>query len=446
MPTKRQVLLCRLGFVLFCLLPTLTVGLWIASRSEGGSSIPFARAGLERELTSQLGLVVEIDQASGSLDALRLDGVRLRDPETNAIVCEAAAIEAIHSDTGWQIEAFQPHVDATHLRRLAPRLHDRLLCGPAEQLHPIAIGARNLILTAGQQQHSVAQLVARLGLHNVGPEIVAELHLLPTSTKPIRISVARNQHARAPATGWQLATDNQHIPLAALTEILPEVARLGRECQFTGTISGEDTDSGWSGELSGTLTYVDFDALVTEHFPHQLSGIGTVRIERAAAVGGRLAEFRGSIEIANGSISGSLLAAAEEHLQLVPASEPQANEHSTTAFERLAMDLRLDGRLLRIRGVAGPPNDAVVMATQSGALLTAGTGHAVPAVNLLRALLPENQFQVPATRQTEVLVGLFPVPDVAPTRIAARQTHVPTRLRSSGPAEAAPVLRQPGLR
>jgi hypothetical protein len=87
-----------------------------------------------------------------------------------------------------------------------------------------------------------------------------------------------------------------------------------------------------------------------------------------------------------------------------------------------------------------------VLASKTGPLLTASPGHAVPAVNLLRTLLPDNQFQVPATRQTDVLVGLFPVPDVLPTRTAARQTHVPTRLRTSGPADAAPVLRQPGLR
>ena len=43
------------------------------------------------------------------------------------IVFQAVAVEAVHSAAGWQIEAFEPHVEVTHLRRLAPRLHDR--CG-----------------------------------------------------------------------------------------------------------------------------------------------------------------------------------------------------------------------------------------------------------------------------------------------------------------------------
>jgi len=446
MTIKRRILLCRFGFVLFCLLPTLTVGLWIASRSEGGSRVPLAKAALERELTSQLGLVVEIDRTSGSLDALHLDGMRIRDPETSAIIFQAAAVESIHSESGWRIEAFQPQLDATHLRRLIPRLHDRLLCGPAEQLPPIAFVTRNLILATDQQQHSVAQFSARLGVHDVGREFVAELHLPTTDAEPIRLTVARNQQANAPSTHWQLATGSQHLPLAALTEILPEVARLGHECQFAGTISGGKTDSGWSGELAGSLTNVDFDALVTEHFPHQLSGIGTVRIERAVVAGGRIEEFRGNIEIASGSISGSLLAAAEEHLQFEPAGDPQANEFSGIPFERLAIEVQLDGRMFRIRGLAGMGNDGTVLRNQTGPLLMTRPGHAVPAVNLLRALLPDNQFQVPATRQTDVLVGLLPVPDAVPTRTAARQIHVPTRLRTSGPAEAAPVLRQPGLR
>lgn len=446
MPTRRRVLLCRFGFVLSCLLPTLLVGLWIASRSEGGSGISIAKTVFERELTNQLGLIVEIDHASGESSAFRLDGVRLRDPETSAIVAEAAAVEAIHTDIGWQIEAFQPQVDATHLRRLAARLHDRLLCGPPHQSHPIVIVARDLILTAGLQRHSVAQVTTRFATLAAGPEIAADFQLSTMSAEPSRLTIARNQQASAPCTHWLLATGNQLLPTAALAKILPEVARLGRECQFAGTIIGGDTESGWSGELSGTLTNVDFDTLVTEHFPHQLSGIGTIRIERGAIASGRLAELRGALEIGTGSISGSLLAAAEEHLKLEPVSQSPVSDLATIPFQRLALGVELDGRMLRIHGLAEQERDGTVIADQTGPLLIAGPGHAVPAVNLLRALLPDNQFQVPATRQTDVLVGLFPVPDLAPTKIAARHSHVPTRLRSSGPADAAPVLRQPGLR
>jgi hypothetical protein len=446
MTIKRRILLCRLGFVLFCVVPTFSVGLWTVARTDGGARASFAQAALAHELTSQLGLAVEIDRASGSPGAFRLEGVRLRDPETGAVVFQAVAVEAVHSATGWQIEAFQPCVEVAQLHRLAPRLHDRLLCGPANQMPPIALVARNLILATEKQQVSVAQLSARMGANDSGPEVVAELNLADPSSEPIRFTIARDQKGVPPQTRWQLATGNQSIPTSPLADIVPPLSRLGRNCQFVGMISGEGGQRGWSGELAGTLGSVDFDALVTEHFPHQLSGLGTIRVAQAVMTDGRLAELRGGIEIRTGTISESLLAAAEEHLQLVPASPNQStNEFSSIPFDRLAMGLALDGRLLRIRGVTGT-NDDVVLTSQSGPLLRAGPGHAVPAVNLLRALLPENQFQVPATRQTEALVGLLPVPEADPTRTAARQTHVPTRLRSSGPADAAPVLRQPGLR
>jgi hypothetical protein len=88
----------------------------------------------------------------------------------------------------------------------------------------------------------------------------------------------------------------------------------------------------------------------------------------------------------------------------------------------------------------------VILSDRRGPLVEVAAGHTVPATNLLRALVPDNQYQVPATRQTDALVGLLPAPDLAPTRTALAPAHMPMRLRGSGPHDAAPVLRQPGLR
>jgi hypothetical protein len=448
MTSQRRILLCRLGFVFFCVVPTLAVGIWVAAVAERQAAAPIDVAKLRQELSSRLGMVIEIERASGSCEAFRLEGLRIRDPETSEILAQAAAVEATRTSTGWQIEAFSPAVDLTHMRRLASRLHDRLLCGPKQELPSLTMAARDVLLSGNGQQLSINQIVAGLTGQDTGPQLTVELQWNSVPAVPIRLSFARDQQATPPATNWQIATNGEQLPIAMLTALLPEIARLGPQCHFAGTISGVEGlgGSGWSGELSGTLDQVDFDSLVTEHFPHRLSGIGTIHIERASIQDGRLAMFRGGIDIASGSTSKSLLDAAREHLGVIASEEVPTSEFATIPFQRLAMDLQLDGRRLQLRGVAGALDDSIVLAGASGPLLRADPGHSVPAVNLLRALLPDNQFQVPATRQTDVLVGLLPLPDLAPTRTAALPTHVPTRLRSSGPAEAAPVLRQPGLR
>ena len=388
MTSQRRILLCRVGFVLLCVLPTLSVGLWVVARAEHRGVPTIAAAQLEQELSNRLGLVVEIERATGIERALRIEGLRLRDPETRETVAEAAAVDAFYADDAWQIEAFQPVVNLTHLGRLLPRLHDRLLCGPAAKSDPLNLVARDVLLTSAVAQHSLAHLGASLSGSATGPLVAVELQPTDLADEPIRLSFVRNQQATPPRTNWQLATSAQPFPLTLLAGLAPQFARLGPECQFTGTVTSSESSGAadWSGELSGTLTHVDFDTLVTEHFPHQLSGLGTIQIERAAIQNGRLVEFRGGIDIVAGSVSKSLLTAAEEHLGLIHSSEAVATGASSIPFERLALNIALDGRLLRIAGRAGRQDEQSVILGHNGVLLSALSDHAVPAVNLLRAL------------------------------------------------------------
>ncbi len=448
MTSQRRILLCRWGFVLLCLLPTLIVGLWSATHASRGSLPKLAIAELEQQLSNHCGLAVEIDRGTPSGSALRLEGVRLLDPETREIVAQAAAVDAIHIDGIWRVEAYQPVLNLTHLSRLLPRLHDRMLCGSVGDI-PAAILAANGLVAIGQAgQQSFGKGTICWHLPRSDSDVSVEVFAARAApfADPLMLTVTRQRSSNPPATHWQVSTGGQPWPLAALVDIAPALARLGADCHFAGSIAAGERDGHSEVTIEGTLASVDFDTLVTEHFPHQLHGRGTIRIEGADVRDGRLAEFRGGIDIASGSVSQSLISAAQEHLGLTPGDGLAVNEFVTIPFQRLAMDLALDGRKLRIHGQAGQPDDHVVLLGTDGSLLESTPDHTTSAVDLLRTLLPENQFQVPATRQTDSLVALFPVPDLVPIRVATRPAHVPTRLRDSGPADAAPTLRQPGLR
>ena len=96
-----------------------------------------------------------------------------------------------------------------------------------------------------------------------------------------------------------------------------------------------------------------------------------------------------------------------------------------------------------------PENDGagqgILLAGSNGPIILAPPQHSVPAVNLLRALLPDNQFQVPATRQTASLISLLPVPDFVPGTTGNLPSHTPTRLSAQPPGSPAPI-RQPRVR
>jgi hypothetical protein len=268
-----------------------------------------------------------------------------------------------------------------------------------------------------------------------------------TANNPGQFTVLRNRAASPPETVWHLDNAGQATPCALVVDLVPHVARLGRECKFTGSSQWSDSPAGPHGSLRGRFSDVDLDSLVTEHFPHQLSGRAHLDITQAEIENGKLAALAGSLESRDGAISLSLLEAMAEHLQLDFLIDPQSLEAGPPlGFQRLAASFELDDRRLAISGQAGLAHEGIVLADADGPILAAPPQHWVPPVNFLRALLPDNQFQVPATRQTDWLVRVFPVPDLVPARTATLPSHTPTRLRPSGPPEAAPVLRQPKLR
>jgi hypothetical protein len=445
MPTKQRLILCRCGFVLCCVLPTLAVCFWIAGQSSASPAVnvPAAWATIP---SSYLGLIVECDGSSqGGGGVLRLESVRLVDPETRAILVRAASVDAQPSAAGWQLAARGAAIDTAHLPRLLALLHQPLFGAPSADTPSGTIHARDVIVRTAQSTHTFSSLVARLGADAAGPQ--ATLELTPSDAEPnavpMRLAIVRDRSGALPVTRWQLDTARQALPCALVGSVLPEAARLGPHAQFTGLVSVSLEPDGLTGELTGTLDRVDLDAVVTERFPHQLSGLARVNIESARLEHGKLTDLRGTLAATGGAISPSLVASAIDHLRLQPASILPADTAVSIPFDNLAISFALDGRFLRLSPMS---KSAAVMSDGQGPLLAVAPGHSVPAVNLLRALLPDNEYQVPATRQTDALVGLLPVPDLVLERTASRTTHTPTRLRSSGPAEEAPVLRQPGLR
>src|SRR5205814_1301130 len=115
-------------------------------------------------------------------------------------------------------------------------------------------------------------------------------------------------------------------------------------------------------------------------------------------------------------------------------------------FRQLAIGFHIVGNALTVSGSADPLREGVLVANAAGPILAARPQHSVATIGLLRTLLPDDDYQVPATRQTDALVRLFPLPDAASAKMARLPTHTPTRL---APATAHPpqsAVRPPVLR
>jgi hypothetical protein len=363
-------------------------------------------------------------------------------------VAQASAIEIGSLTDCWLVAAEQLRIDTSQVDTLGMLLRDRVLrisAAPSQRAdRPVRFFPSDVTLQFAHRQLTLPKVE---GQWNVDGQKV-QLRLAwesPDKNRPGVFAVARNQERAASQIVWDLATGAGELPCALGNALVPGLARLGNDCQFAGAIQVTQSGTETTGTLTGTLHRVDLDALVTEQFPHRLSGLADVHVEQAVLTAGRLASVRGNLRATMGSLSESLLAAAEEHLELQPTRR-DGGTGAIIPFDELGLRFQLDGNRLQLAGIADRINENVAARDAAGPLATVPPNHSTPAVNLLRTLLPDNQYQVPATRQTELLVGLLPVPDLVPVRTAALPKHTPTRLRTSGQPDAAPVLRQPMLR
>lgn len=444
MNQSRCIPLCRLGFVLFCILPTTGVAGWIVSR--GGSSPAATKAEWERELSSRLGLSVEIAGLSYTAAGIaQLTNVSLLDPETGVLVAEATAIEVVKGADGWTVDAAGLALDVDGFAALSRSVHHGLL--PNRNSLNIRWLPHDVILHRGSSGQTLKQLSATFGSDAAGSrvEIAFRLPGQVQGDEPVRLGGSRTHEQSANVTRWQLNTAGQSLPCWIGAALVPEVMGLGPDCAFRGKLFVTQAAGGSRSELAGTFAGVDLDALVTERFPHQLSGAATVTLERAVVEGGRLNEFRGRVNAQRGAISASLLAAAAEHLKLEPGPEvAKLMPAASVAFTQLAVDVTVSGAWISLVGTADSDHSGILLANRNGTLLTAPPDHAVTSAGLLRTLVPDSQHQVPATQQTAALVRLLPLPDVAPVSRAAA-VHTPTRLAPAA-AEAEATVRQPVLR
>jgi hypothetical protein len=486
MPSHRRILLCRLGFVLLAIMPTLGTCGWLISRAVDRTAFASSAASptaatLAADLSRQLGVVVEIDaiqpanSENSSSDApsitYDLAGLRLLDAETSRPLASAdsATLTLNGNASHLAVSLVQTNVDA--LPQLARVLHDRVLCRPAASLPTAKLEIRQLVIAGGDAPQTLAGLALTLSCTPAGPQ--AELAFHPASVPPnspqVRLSLARNRDVAPPATLITLDTAGHALPLSLIAALLPELQSIVRSdaaggVSFRGSAQFVPARDGASGTLAGTFRGVDLDRLVSERFPHHLSGQAELVVDRAVFSGGRLESLGGRLLAERGGISPSLVAAASEHLALdTPLDAAAIASDRLLPFTQLAIGFRLDGHAIELTGMAGLRSQGALLVGPHGPLLAAPPAHRTAAVGLVRMLVPASEIQVPATREASTLIGLFPTPDIAPPRSAARSDaspatytgddsalpplrHTPTRLRASGPAESAPVLRQPGWR
>jgi hypothetical protein len=408
-----------------CVAPTVGTLAWCAA-----AALPSNRTAAEAALGSITELVVTIDSLSYPRPGVaRYRGIELADPESHRILAHVDWAEHRRAAEGSVLVLSAVEVDAERLARLATLVDRQLRLLHTAGQPPLRWTADQVTLGAAHASTTLARVAGEI----VAGETTSRAALrfsLPeaTSREPVRLLLERTRGADASETRCELHTGGAPLPLASIVPMMPSLAHLGDRAEFAGQLWGATKNGAWSGELTGNLTHVDLDALVTQQFPHALSGEAHVTLQKLAFQAGRMTTLAGRIEAGPGTASRSLLEAGIESLGMAPGERVSATDQRSFAYRQLALTFALDAAQLHVEG-AGTSAAApmAVMIDASGApLLTTPSRRPQPSLALLRFLVPPGRWQVPATAETEWLLQSLPVPSaksesgIAPTRAALR--------------------------
>ncbi len=429
MHDRTRRMLCRIGFVAFCVIPTVGVFAWSNSQTTSGHSASLA-AELSRELALRVSLTGVFHPRPG---AALYEGLELADPETGRPLARMRFLEVGGGDSLATLVASQPEIDALHLDRLGRLVVERLRNAVAPQAM-VRLAASDVTLDWPEGAQTLTDLVGQIdGRPGEDGQRTATINFRLAGNnagEPIKIRYSRRLKESQPTARIEVNTGDAAVPCSLLAGPAGIANHLGQQACFHGSFWAVETAEGWEGQCAGELTAVDLQTAIGEQFPHHLTGQAKITMKSARFRHGRLEEARGTVIAEQGDVGQSLLTAAATNLHLAGSAATNSNA-SLVAYTRLALEFEIDSSGVTLHGAGREPG--AIVESGDSVLLAESQTPTSPVVALLRTLVPQSEVQVPASRQSEWLIHRLPVPRIVPP--ADERPHGKIRLAPSQPAE-----------
>ncbi len=425
--TRRRI--CRWVFITCGLLPMLAMIGW-ATAINSGNHFAAVREGLQ----TQLGLEVHLAAVSYPRPgAMLLEGFELVDRETGETLLRSRLVEVTADENGLTIIGQQPTIEATAADRLWPILDRQLRRRADGKPITLHLAASEITLHWASGSQTLVECNAQLEANDTSNVLKATSRVAGSSAgEPILLRVERTGSGGQPATLVEIDHRATPLPCSMLAALTQCENRLGPLSTMQGTIQAGTAPGGWHAQFAGEIYSVDLHSVVSSQFPHRLDGKAQLKIKQSTVHAGRLEKVDGELTAGPGRVGQSLLESAAAWLGL-QRGVMDGDGTGVMAYERLCANFSIAGKGLVIHGTCGDRQSGVIMTAQGGDLLrdSARGPVPVPVVALVRALVPDSQVQVPATRQSDWLLQLLPLPDVLPRNPnAAPQARILDRFKT----------------
>ena len=413
--TRRYV--CRWAFCAFCVLPTLLVVAWSVYRLT-----PADVRSREVQWSAWSGLGVTIGRVSYPRPGIMLlDDVQLADPKTAVPIVRIKRLQSARRDGALVLLAREPEILSSRIGRLWELLDERILRGQTFKGKTAELIAGRLTLHTARGPQTLIDVRGRIEPAPVGLEATLDFRLAGVdSEQPARLRVVRDRQARPPLTRLEIHSGPTPLPCTLLSTQFAALGRLGARCWFDGSVWATRAADRWEADVTGRLRGIDLDRLVSDQFPHTLSGSAEIVLRRAHVRGGRLVRASGRLSAGSGHVSRSLLTSAAESLRLSISDGVRPRGQPSLAYRQLALAFTVDEGGLSIRGQCAGAPAGTVLTDANGRLLGEPPSQPLPVAGLVRMLVPDGDFLVPAMHETDALLRLLPMPPAGGDRSVRR--------------------------
>ncbi len=417
----------RVGLIVFGAVPLFAVVVLTLVEVS-----PWYRQSIERRFVEQIERATGLSCVVESLDVDRggagtARNVALRDPETGEL---AATIRLLRIRRGG---AGEVSVDADGLEIVSRSRHRWLTrvklavwqSGRAEKLTSVSVRCRQIVWKGKSDHRSWRQ--AEFVWRREDGEVVVRGKAEP-SADGAGIGWRIVRRAKPPAR-WSVKIDAAEpgVRLAGWGEWLGGADLLGRGAVFQGTWEWEGDEEHRAWEVRGRLGNVDLNRVVTESFPHKLSGLAMVRLERLRVLDGQVVELAGVMSSREGMVSRGLLEGGRRWLGW--SIESGAGElPRQIRYDQLSVGFGVRGGRLRLWGIEGPSEAKTILLRAGEITVSAGDDEHTTAA-LLRALFPDAGVILTRTQRTGRLWSWLDLGNERTTAGDSLETrHVPLRL------------------
>ncbi len=362
-PLRRRV--CRIVFLLICILPTAIALKWILT--------PPTITQWESQLKNQTGLAANVRDVKTPLpQETVLDGVQLTvSEETDPVELGAVTISNTERLKLIFVQSFKTTNNG--LAEIAERLY-RQVSEPPFPVRPFRVVVGQAQIAAENINGSpIVQPIHGLTIDvqatDSNFEATIKFRLKVAEDAPVvQITYTRLMHA-APQETWTVLSQQTDLPTWMLAEIIPQLKCLGTAALFEGSIRLTRSDQQWDGTVSGDLRNVDLYHLVQVPFKQTALGSLNMRIRDCQFVDGRVEILDGTVTSTGGQLSKELLNSFAENFSL--GMPPFGDQQFALDYGSMQFDFKIQHELINFNGdqhgtlLYAPNRDQILLTNQS---------------------------------------------------------------------------------